>query len=61
MNGTIDEESIPLNPAKIANGDEDLEDSRRRKGKGRAVHFDEEERERVFEIGDEEDGRHPER
>lgn len=51
-----EEESIPLNPSRIANGEESLEDSRRRKGKGRATPQPEE---TMFEIGSDGEEKYP--
>jgi hypothetical protein len=54
--GGDDEESIPLNPSRVAAGDEALEESRRRKGKGRATPQPEE---TMFEIGSDGEEKYP--
>jgi hypothetical protein len=61
--GGLAEESIPLNPSAYADangtGSADEEESRRRKGKGKgkAVTFETEET--VFEIGSDDEQKHP--
>lgn len=53
--GDDEEESIPLNPSRVA-GDDALEESRRRKGKGRAIPQPEE---IMFEIGSDGEEKYP--
>ncbi|KIM29383.1 hypothetical protein M408DRAFT_112444 [Serendipita vermifera MAFF 305830] len=51
-----EDESIPLNPSRVANGEESIEESRRRKGKGRATPQPEE---TMFEIGSDGEEKYP--
>jgi len=52
-----EEESIPLNPSRHTGDAESVEDSRRRKGKGRATPQPEEET--MFEIGSDGEEKYP--
>ena len=60
-NGGLAEESIPLNPSAYAdgNGNADEEESRRRKGKGKGKVVTFEAEETVFEVGSDDEQKHP--
>jgi hypothetical protein len=62
-NGGLAEESIPLNPSAYAdgngNGGVDEEESRRRKGKGKGKVVTFEPEETVFEVGSDDEQKHP--
>jgi hypothetical protein len=56
-NGNLEEESIPLNSSRFDG--ETSEESRRRKGKGRATGDDRVEEENMFEIGSDGEEKYP--